>query len=236
MTGLLYLKKPQLRRPSPATDTIIITVIPRNPSTIGLNEPSLLSSIDDATTTTRTMNNNDINNNIIIAGARIPVSKISSFPFRFILNEKNAIISLSKYQQLSYNNDFTINAIVCSTKTNMNSIDNTNNSNKKLNKGRDGNDKNYNDINICQRFMMNEVDENIISNDNNDITMTTSNIVQPTMKGTGISKLLRLRRATTTTTSNENNSNSISTSTGMIRNDDDFVIRAPVSVAIDNTQ
>jgi hypothetical protein len=53
---------------------------------------------------------------LILAGARIPVSRISSFPVRFILNEKNALpaSSLIAWATAIKTVDLVVEAVVCS--------------------------------------------------------------------------------------------------------------------------
>jgi hypothetical protein len=51
----------------------------------------------------------------ILAGARIPVSKIPSFPVRFVLNEKNALPSASSAWATAIETvDMVVEAVVCS--------------------------------------------------------------------------------------------------------------------------
>jgi hypothetical protein len=102
--GMIYLKNPKSDRRPTPSDVIVLTV--------------------------RTVDEPDI----VVSGAILPVSRIPSFPVRFLLNEKNAIAPLqSSMQKLSssslspqenwkyvlVNNDLLVQAMVCDRKAVM---------------------------------------------------------------------------------------------------------------------
>jgi len=90
LTGLVYLKNPQSERRPSATDFLFLTVRP-------FADPSK-----------------------IIGGARIPLSRATSFSFNFLMNEKNAVSyddrdAKKTWDECLSRDDLVLEAIVCSS-------------------------------------------------------------------------------------------------------------------------